>query len=97
MLIFNDLYTIPGLNAFIFIVSLLNNYLNTTKTMNKYKHYLYIQFIHRTFYLIKPFCGYMCIYFSGLAARMAHHTLYIPQINAILKAMRGKRMPQRFH
>ena len=50
MLIFNDLYTIPALNAFIFIVTLLNNYLNTGKTLNKYKHFLYIQFIYPSFY-----------------------------------------------
>ena len=97
MLIFNDLYTTPGSNAFISIVTLLNNYLNTAKTLNKYKHFLYIQIIHRTFYLIKSSRGDMCIYFSGFTARMAHHTLYIPKVNTIFKAMRGKRMPQRFN
>jgi len=37
--IFKILHIIVGLNPRIFIVTLLNNYLNTAKTMNKYNYF----------------------------------------------------------
>ena len=43
--------------------SLFNTF-NTTKSLNKYKHILYIQIIHRTFYIIKFFRCYIGVYFT---------------------------------
>lgn len=74
------LYKIPDLNTLMFIVIMLNNYFYATITLNKYIHFLYIQIIHRTLYLIKTSGGNMGLYFGGFTARMAHHTLDIPKV-----------------